>query len=68
MKKKRKDATVKARAATVPDNLVHGIRPTKKRKRRHGPEAERLKIDVPWVEAIDTALAKKRPPGGWPKK
>ena len=34
---------------------------------RHGPEPERLKISGDWVAAIDTALAKKRPPEGWPK-
>jgi hypothetical protein len=39
----------------------------KSKQSRHGPEAERLKISGDWVAAIDTALAKKRPPGGWPK-
>jgi hypothetical protein len=40
---------------------------TKPKQSRHGPEPERLKISGDWVAAIDTALAKKRPPEGWPK-
>jgi hypothetical protein len=39
----------------------------KRKQSRHGPEPERLKIEGDWVDAIDTALAKKRPPEGWPK-
>lgn len=31
------------------------------------PAAERVKIDMPWKDAVKTALEKKRPPGGWPK-
>jgi hypothetical protein len=32
-----------------------------------GPEPERLKINGNWVDAVDTALKKKRPATGWPK-
>lgn len=40
-----------------------------RRKKRPGPEPERLKIDAPdWVEAVKRALRKKRPAKGWPKK
>lgn len=33
-----------------------------------GPEAERLKIDAPdgWEKAVDKALQKPKPEGGWP--
>lgn len=43
------------------------ISSTKPKQSRHGPEPERLKIHGDWVAAIDMALTKKRPPGGWPK-
>ena len=32
-----------------------------------GPAPERLKIDLPVEEAIKRALAKEKPPDGWPK-
>lgn len=32
-----------------------------------GPKAERLKIEGDWQEAVKKSLAKKKPPGGWPK-
>ena len=32
-----------------------------------GPEPERLKIEGNWVKAVDVALRKPKPPGGWPK-
>lgn len=58
MKKKPKAFELQARhAAGKPSN----------KQSRHGPEAERLKIDGNWVDAVDTALKKKRPPEGWPK-
>jgi len=58
MKKKKPDQIIRA---SVP-------RPRKKSSQsRHGPEPERLKIEGNWVSAIDQALKKKRPPGGWPK-
>ena len=31
-----------------------------------GPEADRLKLDGDWKEATKKALAKERPPEGWP--
>ena len=40
----------------------------KKRKRTPGPEAERLKLNLPWAEAVKKALKKRKPPKGWPKK
>jgi hypothetical protein len=43
------------------------ITKSKGKQSRHGPYPERLKISGDWVAAIDTALAKKRPPEGWPK-
>jgi hypothetical protein len=39
----------------------------KSKQSRHGPEPERLKIEGNWIDAVDTALKKKRPPEGWPK-
>jgi hypothetical protein len=39
----------------------------KPKQSRHGPEPERLKIKGNWIEAVDTALKKKRPSEGWPK-
>ena len=36
-------------------------------KRKPGPEAERVKIEGDWEDAVDVALRKKRPVGGWPK-
>jgi hypothetical protein len=41
--------------------------PKKPTKRKPGPEAERLKIDMPVEEAIKKVLLKKRPKDGWPK-
>jgi hypothetical protein len=32
-----------------------------------GPEPERLKLEGNWKDVVAKALAKKRPPGGWPK-
>ena len=37
-----------------------------KKKRKHGPEPERVKTDKPWEDAVKDALKKKRPPDGWP--
>jgi len=37
------------------------------KKKSTGPEAERLKLEGNWKDLIAKALAKKRPPGGWPK-
>lgn len=45
--------------------------PSKKKddkKRKSGPEPERVKIDKPWEDAVDDALKKKRPKEGWPKE
>ncbi len=39
----------------------------KAEKKQTGPEPERLAIDMEFEDAIDTALEKKRPEGGWPK-
>ena len=34
--------------------------------KRTGPEPDRVKIEGDWEEAVTRALAKKRPPEGWP--
>ena len=36
------------------------------RKSNPGPDAERLRIDGDWEMAVDKALSKPRPEGGWP--
>jgi len=41
---------------------------TGKKHRPTGPVADRVKIDVPWKDAVKAALEKKRPPEGWPKQ
>jgi hypothetical protein len=40
--------------------------PASKRGRRRGRPTERVKIDLPWEEAVKQALAKPKPPQGWP--
>ena len=37
-----------------------------KPKKQPGPEAERVKIDAPWEDAVKLALEKPRPKDGWP--
>lgn len=37
-----------------------------KPRKKPGPEAERVKIDAPWEQAVKTALTKPRPKAGWP--
>ncbi len=32
-----------------------------------GPKEDRLQIDGDWERAVDKALGKERPEGGWPK-
>lgn len=34
---------------------------------KRGPEAERVKIEGNWKDAMSKALRKKRPAGGFPK-
>lgn len=36
-------------------------------KRKPGPKPERVKIEGNWEDAIDQALAKEKPKGGWPE-
>lgn len=38
------------------------------KKRKTGPDPERVKIDDDWESAIGKALRKERPKEGWPKK
>jgi hypothetical protein len=38
-----------------------------KPKQKRGPKPDTLKIDMDWQGAIKKALAKKKPPEGWPK-
>ena len=33
-----------------------------------GPIPDRVKVNKPWKEAMKDALAKKKPPEGWPKQ
>ncbi|MEM1213409.1 MAG: hypothetical protein AAGI68_14065 [Planctomycetota bacterium] len=35
-------------------------------KRKPGPEAERLKLDLDWEDAARQMMAKEKPPEGWP--
>ena len=37
-------------------------------KTKPGPAPETLKLEGNWEDAMKTALAKKKPKGGWPKK
>lgn len=39
----------------------------KQKKKKTGPEPERLKIDLSWDEATDRVVRAKKPDGGWPK-
>ncbi len=39
----------------------------KKSKRKRGPKEERLTLTGPWRANVKRAIAKKRPPTGWPK-
>lgn len=39
----------------------------KKTKSKRGPEADRVKIDMNWKDAMSKALKKPRPTGGFPK-
>jgi hypothetical protein len=42
--------------------------PKKTRQRRKpGPAPERVKINMPWEQAVDYALCKKQPKDGWPR-
>lgn len=36
-------------------------------KKKRGPEGQTVKIEGDWQDAVKSALAKKRPAGGWPK-
>jgi hypothetical protein len=38
-----------------------------KKPTKRGPEAQTLKIEGNWEDAVRVALSRKRPPGGWPK-
>jgi hypothetical protein len=42
-------------------------KPTKTAKAKPGPKPDVLKIGGGWINAVDKALAKKRPADGWPK-
>jgi hypothetical protein len=35
-------------------------------KKKTGPPAQVIKIEKGWEDAVAQALAKPRPPGGWP--
>ena len=43
-------------------------KPTKRKKpAKTGPKPDTLRIEGNWKDAVKKSLAKKRPPGGWPK-
>jgi hypothetical protein len=42
-------------------------RSAKKARANPGPKPLVLKYDGNWEEAVEKALAKKKPAGGWPK-
>ena len=44
-------------------NFSYDIR----KKRKTGPEPERVKTDKPWEKTVSDALKKERPKEGWPK-
>lgn len=35
--------------------------------KKRGPEPERLKLEGDWMQAVKTALKKKKPAAGWPE-
>ncbi len=41
---------------------------SKSPKRQPGPEADTLRIEGDWEDAVKKALRKPPPPGGWPKE
>ena len=43
------------------------VKDADKRRHRPGPKPSVLKIDGNWQDAVKKSLAKKKPPGGWPK-
>lgn len=45
-----------------------GGRGTKKTPKKRGPKTNHLKIDEGWEDAVKTAIQKKKPKDGWPKK
>jgi hypothetical protein len=38
------------------------------KKRKTGPKLDHLKINDDWESAVNKALMKRKPTGGWPKK
>jgi len=46
---------------------LKGINVKSAKKKRTGPNPERVKIKDDWETAIGKALKKERPKGGWPK-
>jgi len=40
----------------------------KAKKKRTGPEPDRVKLTGDWEKAVADALAKKRPREGWPEQ
>jgi hypothetical protein len=63
---KKKLANTKAKSTLMSlINKATGIPP-----KRRGLEPERFKIEgyTDWKDAVKTAMAKRKPPGGWPKR
>jgi len=40
---------------------------SKKKAAKRGPKPDVLKVEGNWKDAVKKSLAKKKPPGGWPK-
>jgi len=40
---------------------------TKPHAKRPGPDAERLKIEGDWKDAMKKAIPQEKPPEGWPR-
>ena len=54
----------------IPSGSTHRTRydsDMAKKKAKHGPQADRLKLSGEWQEALRDAVAKSRPSTGWPK-
>ena len=43
-------------------------KPKKPARQKPGPEEERVKIDIPWEDAVKKSLGKKKPKEGWPEE
>ncbi len=60
------EGPIPSSSSSAPDGLRYygGMA---KEKPKPGPEAERLKVEGHWKQAVEKAVRQKRPKGGWPK-